>query len=172
MCKSNPSMDHASSIGGTESEETRVCSKFWHREHFLLQGKLLSMQWPPKCIRHRDLSRFNKLSDFFKVFPWTWIRCLNEEKYTMVRKPLSFSCVLNLFTLASVFLYLNRGTFMDHLTPIPAQANLSCFFLLKPVEKKSRFSIPTTDLISWRKRTVSSCRKVWLLEPRLMHARS
>ena len=70
------------------------------------------------------------------------------SKYTMVRKPLSFSCVWNLLTLASVFLYLNRGTFMDHLTPIPAQANLSCFFLLKPVEKKSRFSIPTTDLIS------------------------
>ena len=58
------------------------------------------------------------------------------SKYTMVRKPLSFSCVLNLLTLASVFLYLNRGTFMDHLTPIPAQANLSCFFLLKLTSRK------------------------------------
>ena len=57
----------------------------------------------------------------------------------MERKPLRFSFVLNLLTLASVFLYLNRGTFMDHLTPIPAQANLYCFFLLKPVQKKVAF---------------------------------
>jgi len=70
-------MYHASSIGGNRKRGNACLLKILASGAFpvtrnstmVTSGKLLSMQWPPKCIRLRDLSRFNKLSDFFKVFP-------------------------------------------------------------------------------------------------------